>query len=91
MVAFEVVEVVVELLPELSLSIGIVWEKPFSSSKSFLLGFGFGGTERGIESFSGRWIEDFILDGDVEQKELESKDESFNEAMIVLLDLMLWI
>lgn len=48
MVAFEGVEMVVELLTELSWSTGIVWEKPFNSWKSFLLGFRFGVTERGI-------------------------------------------
>jgi len=85
MVAFEVVEVVVELLPELSWSIGIAWEKPFSSSNSFRLGFGFGGTERGIESVFGRWREDLTVDGDgdVEQKELESKDEICKEVIVL--------
>jgi len=84
MVAFEDVEVVVvELLPGLSWRIGIVWEKPFNSSNSFLLGFRFGVTERGIESLFGRWIEDFIVDGDVEQKVVESKDEIFKEDIVV--------
>lgn len=81
MVAFEVVL----LLHELSWSIGIVCEKPFNSSNSFLLGFEFGAMEKGIGSFSGMWIEDFILDGDVEQKVLESKDEICKDAIVLLL------
>ena len=84
MVAFEVMLLLLLLLlHELSWSIWIVCEKPFNSSNSFLLGFEFGAMEKGIGSFSGMWIEDFILDGDVEHKVLESKDEICKEAIVL--------
>lgn len=84
MVAFEVMLLLLLLLlHELSWSIWIVCEKPFNSSNSFLLGFGFGAVEKGIGSFFGMWIKDFILDDDVEQKVLESKDEICKEAIVL--------
>lgn len=80
MVAFEVVLLLL-LLYEVSWCIGIVCVNPFSSSKSFLLGLGFGVTETSIGSF-GAWIEDFIFDDD-EEKVLESKDEICKEAIVL--------
>lgn len=52
-------------------------KRPFNSSKSFLLGLGFGGvTERALGSFG---IEELILFE--EEQEEESRDETCKEAI----------